>query len=342
MSKLFGLLFLIGWVVGQLIRLPGEFPVTILDVAVAGIVITHIRRIRGIRGIVEICLVLIVSWGLGLGLYLLRFLGYLWVIVNAGKLLSPVKKFITPAFWIFITLAWAQYLFLPDTRFLLRYGWDEHYYRMIGTVLDPNYLGIMLVIIGISGVIGVIGGIRGKWLGAVALAGLVVTYSRASWLAMGAGFGWWVLAGESGKLGRLGKLCRFGLLVIFGAVVWWAVPKPGGEGVNLLRTSSIEQRLVSWNQAIELWKQYPWFGVGFNQFGSKLPSSSWLTILQSTGVVGLMILGSLGILVIRKIRGNSFWEVVAIMLGIHAVFNNTLFYPPVLGLLALIKAANED
>ena len=33
-------------------------------------------------------------------------------------------------------------------QILLRYGWDEHYYRMIGTVLDPNYLGVMLGMIG--------------------------------------------------------------------------------------------------------------------------------------------------------------------------------------------------
>ena len=117
----------------------------------------------------------------------MRFLGYLWVIANSGKLLSPVKKFIIPAFWIFIILAWIQYLFLPDTRFLLRYGWDEHYYRMIGTVLDPNYLGVMLGMIGIYLIYKYTNRQIDKWgkiLLALIFGGLVVTYSRASWVAM--------------------------------------------------------------------------------------------------------------------------------------------------------------
>ncbi|MDZ7586275.1 MAG: hypothetical protein U0946_00850, partial [Patescibacteria group bacterium] len=156
--KFIGIFFLLGWVTGQLLRWPGEFPVTALDVAVGGMVIANFANSKKV-GLWTIA-ILVGSWVLGLrlfsleqsltgGLYLLRFLGYLWVIVNAKNLLSPVKKFIIPAFWIFVILAWAQYLFLPDTRFLLKFGWDEHYYRMIGTVLDPNYLGIMLGIIGI-------------------------------------------------------------------------------------------------------------------------------------------------------------------------------------------------
>ena len=49
---------------------------------------------------------------------------------------------------------------------------------------------------------------------------------------------------------------------------------------------------------------------------------------------------------IRGIRGemakNKMWIGVLMMVGIHAIFNNTMFYPPVLGLLALIRAASED
>ena len=52
MFKVLGWLFLVGWIAGQLIRLPGEFPVTLLDVAVGAIIVGGIRGIREIGGLV--------------------------------------------------------------------------------------------------------------------------------------------------------------------------------------------------------------------------------------------------------------------------------------------------
>lgn len=121
-------------------------------------------------------------------------------------------------------------------------------------------------------------------------------------------------------------------------MVWWAAPKPGGEGVNLLRTSSIQQRFTNWNEAISVWKQHPWVGVGSREYGvGNAPSSSWLLILEATGILGSVGAMMWVIWVIREIRGDKFWMGMAIMVGVHAIFNNTLFYPPVLGLLALLR-----
>lgn len=208
-NKLMGLLFLVGWVAGQITRWHGSFPVTILDMAVGGIVITG--GIKGVKRIKGVGLILIASWILSLrlfsleqsvsgGLYLLRFLGYLWIIANADKLLAPVKKLIVPAFWIFVIFAWIQYLFLPDTRFLLQYGWDEHYYRMIGTVLDPNYLGVMLGMVGIYLIYKYTNRQIDKWgkiLLAFTFGGLALTYSRASWMAVLVSGIWYMVYGLS-------------------------------------------------------------------------------------------------------------------------------------------------
>ncbi|SRR5260221_1906352 len=38
-----------------------------------------------------------------------------------------------------------QYLFVPDTRMLFFLGWDDHYYRLISTLFDPGFTGIILV-----------------------------------------------------------------------------------------------------------------------------------------------------------------------------------------------------
>ena len=34
----------------------------------------------------------------------------------------------------------------PDLRNLWYLGWDPHYYRVFATLLDPNYVGILLVL----------------------------------------------------------------------------------------------------------------------------------------------------------------------------------------------------
>ena len=202
-------------------------------------------------------------------------------------------------------------------------------------------------------------------------------------------------------------------LLIFGLVLY-VIPKQGGEGVNLFRTNSIEQRIESWKEGVNVWREHPWLGVGFNNYrvakekvqestirqlaeykkiqegkghGENAPSSSWILLLATTGIVGtgwLIAISSLaGICsfavtlritqgkptrfrsgwpraaasLLRKFANfancynrkstevkniNGLWVGVLMMVGIHAIFNNTMFYPPVLVLLALIKAASAD
>ncbi len=250
---------------------------------------------------------------------------------------------------VFLILGLGQYAFLPDMRFLLRYGWDEHYWRLVGSVLDPNYFGVMAGMIGFYFLDKNYKNYKfNKEMAIipVAAAALVLTWSRASWGAMLVAGGWWLAAGRNNLVK---KLAIFGVLAILGGVVWWAAPKPGGEGVNLLRTASIEQRFVSWNQAIVVWKSHPWLGVGFNNYGvgsreygvgregyaKNSSSSSWLLILATAGTLGAVVIGSL--VISYWLRLDNFWKGITLMIGVHAVFNNTLFYPPVLGLLALLR-----
>ena len=278
---------------------------------------------------------------------------------------------------------------------------------MIGTVLDPNYLGIMLGMIGTYLIYKYTNIQIDKWgkiLLALIFGGLVVTYSRASWVAMVVvGIGYFVFGfGPSTTLAcvrglrpryararvrgsgvpadfsdeksgfvrrKLGGLGILGILSVLG--IFMIAPKFGGEGVNLFRTNSIEQRIVSWQEGINVWRGHPWVGVGFNNYkvaiskvkestirqlaeyknaqegnsnADNAPSSSWILLLATTGIIGIGGLGVIG--GIRGIRGemakNKMWIGVLMMVGIHAIFNNTIFYPPVLGLLALIRAASED
>ena len=388
-----------------------------MDVAAVLLVAAEWKVLIGNKIWRWVAVILLGSWVLGLRLfsvpeaadgllYLVRTVIYLGLIINGEMLFSPVKKWVFWAMAAFVGLGLGQYIFLPDTRFLLSYGWDEHYWRLIGTVLDPNYMGVMMGMIVLFGIqVANLDSVsltrsarnhrslpRRRYLGffdkvlsgfssmvsetpssvrllvLLSLTSLVLTWSRASWLAVLVS-GIWYLVSEFGPSTTLTcsrglrprvararvrgsgvpadfsdeksgyvrrKLGILGTLAILGVGVWWLAPKPGGEGVNLLRTSSIQQRLLSWNQAIGVWKQHPWLGVGFNNYGGRAPSSSWLLLLATLGV-----LGSLGILgeirEIGGIRNSKFWLGIIIMVSVHAIFNNTLFYPPVLGLVAMMR-----
>jgi O-antigen ligase len=366
--KLLSLLFVAAWAVGEAPRLWfGDWPIRPMDAAAGGLagfrlLVTMMNKnyknyIHKNKKILAIAGVLATSWVLGLRLwsagealpgllYLLRTLIYFWLIYRADEIFGQVRRWIPAALGAFLVLGLGQYVFLPDTRFLLRYGWDEHYWRLIGTVLDPNYMGVMAGMILFYFLNKSYNGYKfNKQLLIIllALAVLVLTWSRASWVSVLVAGGWWLVAGKNNWRKRLGLV---GALGVLGLGVWWAAPKPGGEGVNLGRTASIEQRRVSWDKAMEVWKQHPWLGVGFNNYGVgsmghvNSPSSSWLLLVSTLGIVGttgIIIGGIRGIREIGAGREKQFWLGIIMMISIHAIFNNTLFYPPVLGLAAMMR-----
>src|SRR3989304_8999963 len=72
-------------------------------------------------------------------LYLLRFLAYS-LLLNI-KIDRKYLLFFSSAIAVF---GLAQYILIPDTRFLAVLNWDDHYYRLLSTLLDPNFTGIIL------------------------------------------------------------------------------------------------------------------------------------------------------------------------------------------------------
>ncbi len=376
-----GLLFLVAWVMGEAPRLwwGQAAPIRPMDAAALGLVIVASfdwiknKRYKSYKNynqnkkILAIGGILIGSWVLGLRLwtwgeaaagllYLLRILVYFWLIWRAEEIFREVKKWIPAAMAVFLVLGLGQYAFLPDMRFLLRYGWDEHYWRLVGTVLDPNYMGVMAGMIGFYFLNKSYKGYKFNKinkniaLSLSALATLVLTWSRASWMAAITAGGWWLAAGGK-KI--FGKFALLAILAGLGVGIWFLAPKPGGEGVNLLRISSIEQRLASWSEAVGVWKRHPWVGVGFNNYGVRSkeygvgkenhathsPSNSWLLILATMGIIGAIVISSL--VISYWLRLDNFWKGITLMIGIHAVFNNTLFYPPVLGLVAIMRVMDS-
>lgn len=255
-----------------------------------------------------------------------------------------------------------QYLAFPDLRILSSYGWDEHYFRLVGTFLDPGFIGILIVLFVVLVFSRWEQGRRGEnviflFLG---IASLLLTYSRASYLAFLAALFLFNIVRRNSKL-----VLIILTLFILGITV---LPKPGGEGVRLERTSTVFARFESYKGAWDLGKENPLFGVGFNlyAFAPVAPKncknigggischsasgadSSFLFAFATTGIVGLLayIYVWLRILVLgwqKRFTGAGLaLLLLSAALLIHSNFSNSLFYPWILGWQAIILGIQED
>jgi len=145
------------------------------------------------------------------------------------------------------------------------------------------------------------------------------------------------------------------ILATLAAVVVFAVlaPTPFGEGVNLLRTSTIESRIEDYDQGLKLWQKNPVLGVGYNRIryfkpviGEELRDptsprlrgasashagasfhSSYLVVLVTAGVVGF---GAFSYWLWTIAKLSSFAMIAAIFLGVYSLVDNILLHPFIL------------
>lgn len=248
--------------------------------------------------------------------YYLRVLAYPFLAFSIfNHKSSDLKKITYTSGATFVILALIQYLLLPDLRIYKNLGFDDHYYRLAGTLLDPNFTGAILTTLLVFLLL------AKKYLASfLVLLSLALTFSRASYLSFIGALSFFVLQKKYIKLSLV--------LPLLGIVIYFA-PKPFGEGVNLFRTYSITSRLVSLNDGLKLFLDSPVFGVGFghliNPLGQKISvDNSYVYILASTGLLGLVSF----ILVIFAILKTTIKNTHLLLLPIliHSLFNNSFFY----------------
>lgn len=285
-------------------------------------------------------------------LYLVRFLFYTQLLF----VFRWVKKDFREKFLIRMLLVGGvtmilgllQYFFVPDLRPYIVYGWDKHYLRLFGTFLDPNFFGIFLVIYFFS----LLGWMqktrRSQRLLLVTLmmtlVAVFLTYSRSSYLALlGGGLVYFLVS----------KQRRFlGIFLAIALVIFILIPKNrASEGVNLLRTASIQGRTDEFNRAVIMIKRNPLLGVGFNSlryarqrygFTETINSenhaaagipNSFLFITVAAGLIGLGAYLNVWRLIIQRIHlqtnrlTRSFLLASLTALFVSALFENSLFYP---------------
>src|SRR5260221_14168963 len=289
-------------------------------------------------------------------LYLIRFVSY---IVLSQVVLERFGRTTNKRILIFNSLilvgifiaifGWIQYLIFPDLRGLKALGWDDHYFRLTSTFLDPVFTGILLVHSEILFFVKTLEkSKRTKYfVNLFFIFTIAFTYSRASYLALLFSFAFLFFKFRN-------KLVIF-LSIVFMLVIFVLPKQSGGEGVNLARTQSITDRFVNYKDSLVLISKSTIFGIGFNNIcvakekflGEKNITShacsgldnSILFIVATTGIVGLiMFMGS--ILEITKQTTHDKYGVALrasfIAIFIHGMFSNTFFYNFVLGWVAIL------
>jgi len=211
-------------------------------------------------------------------------------------------------FFIFLTttISVLQYFLYPDLRNLLYAGWDPHLYRLFGTFFDTSVAGAVYGLIFLFLLMSGKNFIKNISLKNILLvtftAFIVLTFSRSLYIVI---VSITILATTAQRWYR--KLVLF--IVIFLLLVIIA-PKPFGEGINLVRTFSIESRINDYRAAIKIWQKKPFFGFGYNRIryvkrqmnvveefdfdiahsGASF-NSSFLIILVAGGLVGFGLFG---------------------------------------------------
>jgi hypothetical protein len=299
-------------------------------------------------------------------LYLARILLYVTAAVTLHQDLQQ-HRLSNTTFWfglfsffgLLIYFGILQYLLLPDTTFLFFLGWDDHYYRMISTLLDPGFTGIVYCLGYVLTTVWLVQNNNHsaknttpfsyfsantiKALAGALVLGTLLTYSRASYVALLVSFV--LIAFSTWKKYKIIFWKNLFFAVIFIATIPF-LPRPGGEGVKLERTSTITARTQSIETALQTMNTPHEFVIGQGLFVQPTPDTSqysqslnhakqpdnWMIlILTGTGGVGTVLI----LLVLAQSLYASYNAKNYIWIGIltvlaHGLFNASITYPFVL------------
>lgn len=278
-------------------------------------------------------------------LYLVRLFIYslIPVFVSNQKNKSNVISYMLAISVVIATFGFLQYLFLPDLRSLKILNWDDHYFRLVGTFLDPGFTAIILVL----GAILALCKRKYSWFIFLGLS-ILFTYSRAGYLALFVSLFYYFF--------KTKKIKTFVLLATCFMLLATLLPSGQGEGQKLTRTSTILARLTNYKQSIEIIKKSPVLGVGYNNicavknentdshscFGL---DNSFLFILATTGVVGLILFVSWGLSVMSLFSHSTYYVLLAtstLSVLIASMFANAIFYPHIMVWLGILLGLRSE
>ncbi len=284
-------------------------------------------------------------------LFYFVFFIYFFNYVNKNREVIPYYiSIISATALITIIFSFVQYFLYPNLGNLAYLGWDPHLYRLVGLFFDPPLTASVFFLLTLFLLI-TLKSSRLKIVFACSFAVLFfLTYSRGAFIAL-----FITIAFYSFRKMKLQYVAFFVAAVILGVLL---IPKNGSEGINLLRTSSINTRFIDYTKAVSIWQKSPVTGIGFNHIRFEKDSyeenpiaekfnpshasssfhSSFLMILVTGGIIGL----GLFLWLLRNAAGiNAFAFYSVIFLSVFSLFDNLLLHPFVLFLwFTLISISN--
>jgi hypothetical protein len=302
----------------------------------------------------------LVRWVLYFGWYLLVTS---WLDANEA---TAAWKLFDRALLAIAAFGVIQSLTMPHFAQMIHFGgddvpvWDEQGRRLVSTLLDPNFAGVMIVMALLPRLARAAEGLRAGPLPLLLLSSaLVLTVSRSSLLALGAGL--LTIVAIRGISRRIIAIFLVGTVIAAGAMT--SIVTFAGGYNKLGIDSSALQRLIPWWRAMQLITAYPLLGIGFNAISYAQRDFGWravggaevsfdgglLFITAMTGIVGLLAY----LWLLKRVWSSSrcVWRersvapsdrafaagtaAMTVAVVVHSLFANSLLLPFVMQLLWL-------
>jgi len=223
--------------------------------------------------------------GLGVLAFLVRWIAYFgWYPFVAWCLTADESRDawrdVERALFVFCLFGILQSAFLPGFAQMINAGgelkeWDVQGRRLVSTLLDPNFAGLVIVIALLFRLARVAEDEMESGPAMIVLsAGVLLTVSRSAILALIVGLGVLVLA--RGLRLRLIKLFVAGALLLLPFLSLVIAFAAGFHKLGF--DMSAAQRFVPWTRAIRLIAEHPLLGIGFNAIQQAQESHGWRPI----------------------------------------------------------------
>lgn len=291
--------------------------------------------------------------------YLIRFLMYSSLIFVFDYLsqakVNILLRTLGLSLLLFVFFGFLQYLFSPSLKEYYIYGWDEHFYRLTSTYLDPNFAGITILLYIIILLHFFVNAIKNKKnishtviYSFLAVFAMFLTYSRSTLVGFIFSIATLLILERRKKL--------FFIVFIIMLLAGVTTPKNFNlVGLNPFRVFSSVERLKSIGNAYKVFTTSPIYGVGFNSYryaqkriglldsqwekthAGAGASNSFVFVLATTGIAGFLgfiyfIWQIVQYFVSRSKKPSlklssrvALASLIAVL--VHSLFDNTFFYP---------------
>jgi len=268
--------------------------------------------------------------------YLIRFFLYfynsylIYILYKEKEIqLTFVKNLIFVNFLFLILLIIIQIIWFHDLSEVTEYGYDPHFGRVVGSFLDPNFLGFYLILyLWITTFI-----FPNKIVSLTSIFILLATQSRSALLTLFLFFGLWFLFKRNAEslIYALLTLAFVLLTPMLQKIEHFSRPN---DSANL--------RLQSFENGLLISQFTDYMGIGFNNYKSYQKSlglleesrlntnvsnfndSSFISIYVFSGVFGVLIFMVFLISFIQNVSGF----ILLLIIIFNSNMNNSLFYPP--------------